>query len=243
MGAVVAEGDKTSFCIIDLGIHDSSLPNYVPGGEFHSCSSTTQGLSVGWIDVYTKGLAGQSIDISTVPAGTYWLESEVDPDDMVLETDETNNITRILVSLGGGPDAYEPNGNTTAVDARPEGGPNSPNLGPVGPQRIVDGLSISDASDVDTFRFYVNDTGTATDFVRIDFTAADGDLDLALLDGQGQVVATSAQTGSDVEELSLAGLSEGFYYAEVVGQNGATNPSYTLTLDPPQNQAPSVRGR
>ena len=84
VGDVVAAGQKTSFCILDLGVYDRSLPDYVSGGFFRTCSSTTQGLSVGWIDVYSKSLPGQNIDITDVPDGHYWLESEVDPNNNCL---------------------------------------------------------------------------------------------------------------------------------------------------------------
>lgn len=240
VGPIVAEGNKTSFCIIDLGVYDSGLPNYNPSGEFHSCSSTIQGLSVGWIDVYSKYLPGQSIDITGVPPGQYWLESEVDPLDHVLESDETNNAARIKITLGGGAvDPYEPNDTRASVDARPEGGPNSPNLGPVNPERLVQGLSIDSATDVDWFKFYANHTGGAGDLVQIQFTHASGDLDLELLDGSGASVAVSQGTGNS-ELISLSGLPEGWYYARVFGWNGALNPAYQLTINPPENGAPSV---
>ena len=240
VGPIVAEGSKTSFCIIDLGIYNSGLPDYNPSGEFHSCSSTVQGLSVGWIDVYSKYLQGQSIDITGVPPGQYWLESEVDPLDHVLESDETNNATRIKVTLGGGVvDTYEPNNTRESVDARPEGGPNSPNLGPVNPERTVQSLSIESATDVDFFKFYANHTGGAGDLVQIQFTHASGDLDLELLNGSGASVAVSQGTGNS-ELISLSGLPEGWYYARVFGKNGATNASYQLTVNPPQNGAPST---
>ena len=61
VGAEVAKGEKTSFCILDLGIEDSSLPNFSATGEFFSCASTVQGLSVGWVDVYSKGLPDQEL--------------------------------------------------------------------------------------------------------------------------------------------------------------------------------------
>jgi hypothetical protein len=74
VGDILAQGEKTSFCILDLGIYSSALPNFDPDGEFHSCGSTIQGLAVGWIDVYGAGLSGQSIDVTDVAEGTYWLE-------------------------------------------------------------------------------------------------------------------------------------------------------------------------
>lgn len=240
VGPIIAEGAKTSYCIIDLGVYNSSLPDFDPDGEFHSCSSTVQGLAVGWIDVYSKGLPGQSIDITGVPAGEYWLESEVDPENNVLESNETNNAARVKVTIGGGAiDPYEPNNSAASVDVRPEGGPNSPNLGPVNPQRVVPSLSVHLPTDVDWFKFYVNDTGAAGDLVQIQFNHAAGDLDLELLDESGAQVAIS-QGASNGEQISLAGVPEGWYYARVFGKNGATNASYNLVVDPPQNGAPSV---
>jgi Lysyl oxidase len=240
VGPVVAEGSKTSFCIIDLGVYNSSLPGYNPSGEFHSCSSTVQGLSVGWIDVYSKGLPGQSIDITGVPPGQYWLESEVDPLNLVLESNEANNATRIKVTIGAGLiDAYEPNNTRESVDARPEGGPNSPNLGPVNPQRVVQTLKIDSATDVDFFKFYANHTGGADDLVQIQFTHTAGDLDLELLDASGTPVAISQGT-TNTELISLAGRPEGWYYARIFGKGGATNASYQLTVNPPQNGAPAA---
>ena len=240
VGPIIAEGEKTSFCILDLGIYDRNLPNFDPDGQFHSCTSTIQGLSVGWLDIYSKGLAGQRIDITGVPDGTYWLESEVDPLNRVIEKDETNNIARILVTLGdGGPDYAEPNDTIPQVAARPEGGPNSPNLGPCGPERTLPDLTIHSDRDSDFFRFYLNDTGGAGDFIRIDFTKADGDLDLELYNEAGELLRVSHGAG-DWEQIPLDGQPEGWYFARAHGFAGATSPSYSLTINPSENQPPTI---
>ncbi len=241
VGDIVAEGEKTSFCILDLGIYDTGLPNFDPDGQFHSCNSTVQGLSVGWIDIYSKNLAGQRIDITGVPDGQYWLESEVDPLDAVLEKDESNNTTRVLVNIGGdgGPDYAEPNGSIGQVEGRLEGGANSPNLGPCGPERTVPDLTIHDPGDDDYFRFVMNDTGGPGDFVRIDFDQGQGDIDLALYDESGGTVRVS-HGGDGFERVSLEGLSEGWYFARAFGFDGDTSPGYSLTINPSENEAPVV---
>ena len=243
VGAIVAEGAKTSFCVIDLAVYDNSLPNFDSDGQFHSCGSTTQGLSVGWVDVYNKTLAGQNIDITGVPDGVYWLESEADPDDHILEKNEANNVTRIKVTVGQpapvNPDAYEPNGTTEVVDGRPVGGNSSPNLGPCGPQRVISGLTIHESLERDYYKFYVNHTGTSSDFVRIDFEHGLGDLDMRFYNSSGTEVASSTGT-TNREEISLNNRSQGWYYVRVHGYQGAVNPAYTLTINPPQNSAPSV---
>ena len=40
-----------------------------------------------------------SVDATGLPDGQYWLEVVVDPYNMVQETDDTNNTTRVLVTL------------------------------------------------------------------------------------------------------------------------------------------------
>lgn len=246
VGPIIAEGEKTSFCIIDLGIYDSSLPGFPPSGEFRSCGSTIQGLSIGWIDVYSKGLPDQNIDVTDVPAGEYWLESEANPGRTALESDYKNNIARIKITLtedggvGGAldPDAYEPNDADAQVLARPVGGPNSPNLGPCGPTRLVENLTINTTTDRDRFRFYMPATGTSSDFVRAIFNHSEGDLDMALYNSSGALL-TRAESVSNDETISMNGRAAGWYTAEVYGWNGATA-AYSLLVDPSANGAPSV---
>jgi hypothetical protein len=244
VGEIVAEGEKTSFCILDLAVHDRTLPNFNPSGQFHTCNSTVQGLSVGWVDIYDKTLPGQNIDITDLPDGIYWLESEVDPQNHVLELNEDNNVTRIQIVIGNpqdvSPDAYEPNDTPAEVDSRPAGKPNSPNLGPCNPKRVIENLTVHERNNDDFFKFYSNATGAAADFVRIDFTSSQGNLDLALLDaGLNEVATSSGSTGT--EQISLEGRPRGWYYIRVSGRNGALSPRYTLTVNPPANGPPAVR--
>ncbi|MCI0452470.1 MAG: pre-peptidase C-terminal domain-containing protein [Candidatus Latescibacteria bacterium] len=243
VGDIVVKGAKTSFCILDLDVYDPTLPNYDPSGQFFSCSSTVQGLSVGWIDIYDKSLSGQSIDVTGVPAGTYWLESHADPNDDFLERDEANNTTRIKFTIGAGgsinPDPYETNESFSAVAARTVGIPNSPNLGPCDPERTLTGLTFHVANDVDYFRFYATATGTPDDFVRIDFNNAIADLSLFLLDASGATIASS-ETGQSFERIELDGHPAGWYFVLARPATPVTVASYSLTIDPPANQAPSI---
>jgi subtilase family serine protease len=43
------------------------------------------------------------VDITGVPAGTYTLELTVDPEDLIFETDETNNVLRVQVTIPSDP--------------------------------------------------------------------------------------------------------------------------------------------
>jgi hypothetical protein len=99
LGDVVAVGPKTSFCLIDINHFNPSLPGSPASGVYNSCNPVYQGISVGWNDVYGSGLDGQSINVSGIPNGNYWLEVVADPLNHIQETNETNNITRIPISL------------------------------------------------------------------------------------------------------------------------------------------------
>lgn len=87
-GAVVAEGHKHGFCLLDL---ECPTPVY-------TCAN--QGISAGCSDIYVEGLPCQYIDITdlALPHGHYTLRVTVDAEDQLLEADEGNNVvTRPLV--------------------------------------------------------------------------------------------------------------------------------------------------
>jgi hypothetical protein len=46
VGDIIVEGAKTSFCVLDLIVHDSTLPGFPASPGFVSCGTTIQGLSV-----------------------------------------------------------------------------------------------------------------------------------------------------------------------------------------------------
>ena len=246
VGEIVAEGTKQTFCIIDLEVFNPTLPGFPVDPRFISCGSTTQGLSVGWVDVYDKSIEGQFIDITGVPDGHYWIESEVDPLDHVLESDESNNVALVPFTLGNppdiGPDVYEPNDLPEAVRELKVGAPNSAHVGPSNPKFTHAGLTLDSSNDVDYFRFYSNDIGTGADFVRVDFDHARGNVDLELLDDDGATLEASS-TDENFERISLKGRPEGWYYVRVFGRDGDLSPSYRVAINPPSNEPPVVEVR
>jgi len=241
--AISFSGEKTSFCLIDGGVLDASLPNFVGSSTYTSCSSTVQGISVGWYDVYGKYLSGQNIDITDMDDGTYWLESVVDPDNTVLESDETNNVARVKVTIGLPEpivaDPYEPNDSMSATGARVIGAVNSPNLGPTAPQLSMTGLTIATSNDDDWFRFYVAGIGGPGHQVKVEFSHGLGDIDMRLFNDSGVELERSDSVANQ-EVVSLNGRGNGWYYVRVYGYSGATNPEYTITFEPPSNAPPAI---
>lgn len=92
-GAVVRNGKKVGFCLMDITRIDTTAN---PSARY-TCSS--QGIQAGWADVYSSNLSGQWIDITGVPAGSYVLEIAMDPMNVIDEADETNNTGRLNVTI------------------------------------------------------------------------------------------------------------------------------------------------
>jgi hypothetical protein len=99
----VAPSQKVGFCLADSAHVDAFGPGSVvysqlTTGPLRFCeknnptaSSVTMGISPGWRDIYGSGVAFQWVDVSDVTPGTYWLSASSDPDNVVEESDETNN--------------------------------------------------------------------------------------------------------------------------------------------------------
>lgn len=99
VGSLAASEVKTSFHISDSArIPD---PMYANAVSYPSANTGLyQNISVGFGDVYSQGTEGQSISLAGVPSGPlYWLRQVVDPDNLFLEKDYTNNSFEILIDL------------------------------------------------------------------------------------------------------------------------------------------------
>jgi hypothetical protein len=97
--AEVAPALKVGFCLIDstrIETHGPSSRVYTTatnnfcGQNEPTRSSIVQGVSAGWRDLYDRTLAFQWVDITDVQPGVHWLRAEIDPDDIVRESNEVN---------------------------------------------------------------------------------------------------------------------------------------------------------
>ncbi|MBK6884145.1 MAG: T9SS type A sorting domain-containing protein [Flavobacteriales bacterium] len=120
---IINSGYKLGFCLMDYNtcsdgavnnhckdnntqynsgttLHGSDFPNFGLGGGNYGCGMTRQGISSGYTDIYSEYLDGMWIDI---PSGTcngdYWIVYEVDPLDVVIEEDNSNNWTAVPITL------------------------------------------------------------------------------------------------------------------------------------------------
>jgi hypothetical protein len=93
IGEEVAAGRKVSFCLEDVQRWDSASNPF----GLYTCDN--QGIQAGWSDIYDSGLPGQWIDVTGLPAGTYTLEIAINPEQVLVEADYTNNATSIEVQI------------------------------------------------------------------------------------------------------------------------------------------------
>jgi hypothetical protein len=91
---VVAMGHKMSFALIDLArFYEDAGPRKYP------LADGTQGITVGWADIYNWGLDCQWVDITGVPSGDYLLEVVINPEEQVEEITFDNNVALIPVTI------------------------------------------------------------------------------------------------------------------------------------------------
>ena len=105
LGEVVASSGKVSYCVRDTDPVQTldpalSVPADAPEkAHYYACGWTLQGLSAGWVDTYWQNTPGQYVDISGLPNGDYVLVSTVDPENLLIETDDDNNTAWLAFSL------------------------------------------------------------------------------------------------------------------------------------------------
>jgi hypothetical protein len=93
--------DKVSFCLRD-NRRVPGQPVVVPRTHYGECSRTReQGISPGWVDVYSADLDGQWLRLPDGAAGLLCLDLRADPLNLVAETDETDNGTSLTVRVTG----------------------------------------------------------------------------------------------------------------------------------------------
>jgi hypothetical protein len=99
VGPTVATQVKTSYALVDSDDYDLSLPGAPDDRVYDNHNDPLLGISIGWADVYSKNVPRQWIEVTGLLSGQYWLEVEVDPYNLIQETDNSNNVTRVLVDL------------------------------------------------------------------------------------------------------------------------------------------------
>lgn len=220
-GDIVATGGKISFCLLDIEKYDPTAPS----STYDTCDEVRQGISAGWSDVYDSTLPDQYINVASVPDGFYFLEVTVDPDNQIIESDESNNSTAIEVEINRGAAGFGDRFEPSASFDEPH------NLGAV-IDRIEDGLSIHNADDIDYYLVTAAEPGSFN--AEITYTQVLGDINLSIYDSSENLIVSSTETtGIDTANWSVE-RGESFYL-KVEGVGNISN-GYSLRLNGPGEQ-------
>lgn len=97
-GTQTAIGSKVGFCLVDSEqIESGSDQSYSEEGDKFcqednpGATELRMGISPGWRDIYDATTTLQWVDVSDVTPGRYWIGAITDPNDEILESNETNN--------------------------------------------------------------------------------------------------------------------------------------------------------
>ncbi|MEM6313639.1 MAG: lysyl oxidase family protein, partial [Planctomycetota bacterium] len=251
-------GEKVGFCLINISTYDASTPGYsqspgvgiysndpnfrdyydiAPGQFFfesYGCG-LRQGISVGRADIYSSGLDSQWIDVTGVPAGTYFLEVTLDAQNAILESDETNNTIQVEVTIsdtgstanGIQQDRFDNiNSNDTFETAT--------DLGSLG-DRVEASLTLHAAYDTDFFKF----TAASSQDIEIDLNVIGaGDPNLFLYDADFNEIDRSTNPFGN-ESVAASLVAGETYFLEVENYQYLDDlvGNYALIFDGPQPTA------
>lgn len=99
-GKTVGTGKKATFCFLDTRRVSPPVTGSPSMSHYNVCGTGIQGISVGWMDIYTWNLDGQSIDLTGVADGDYWLVYVLDPQKALRESNTDNNFAAQKIRLG-----------------------------------------------------------------------------------------------------------------------------------------------
>jgi Lysyl oxidase len=105
-GELKGTGAKTGFCFWDNTVYNLSLPSARQTPYYTSCGTSASlkvkmGISVGWSDKYSAGLAYQWIKINGLRDGNYKVRVIADPQNWFLESNNANNGTWTDIKISG----------------------------------------------------------------------------------------------------------------------------------------------
>jgi hypothetical protein len=204
---------KTSFCLMDTVLVDGQLPGAPKNAVYMQCGNLFQGVSVGWADIYGSHLPGQEIDLTRLKDGDYRLIIEVDPKNHLLETNEDDNISCVLLRISVAAqsvDVLDPNGCDDGTDPPPPGGV------------TVTSISPNSASVGEAISVLINGTGFS-EGVGVDFDNGRGSKPIA----SNVVVASSTEIFATVTVKRRGGNASDNVWDLVVG-SGVLQDGFTV---------------
>ncbi|MFN2389725.1 MAG: lysyl oxidase family protein [Actinomycetota bacterium] len=113
--AEVVRSGKQAFCIVptdavDLTLKGATWTGYSEDGLHTQCGGSSsvwvrEHLEPGWGDTYYQGIPGQSLEVTGLPNGWYYIRVHANPTGLLLDADPGNDVEQRMFFLGGEPGA------------------------------------------------------------------------------------------------------------------------------------------
>jgi len=109
-GEEVQRSRKQGYCLVPTDAVDLTVPRAAFGPSLTGLATACRGrsalsvrevLDAGWADTYYQSVAGQAINITKIPNGTYILRVTVNPGDVLHEVTAANNVADRVIRLRG----------------------------------------------------------------------------------------------------------------------------------------------
>jgi hypothetical protein len=92
--SLVRDGTRRGYCM-----HDGTTFTHLCGRGLPGLLSLRQGIGPAATSRWAPMAEGQSFDVTNVPSGRYWLVHRADPGGRLLESDDANNASSMLVDF------------------------------------------------------------------------------------------------------------------------------------------------
>jgi hypothetical protein len=104
VGTLLTTSPKVDFCMTPdtfVGGVPNTTATGIPSPDDCDDPNGVLGLSVGWGDLYDHEDAGNNIDISNLPDGTYWLRAQADPGNYFAQSGPNQTVTDTQLQIKG----------------------------------------------------------------------------------------------------------------------------------------------
>lgn len=230
-GTLAVLGHKIGFCLEDIEQWD---PNASPNRRY-DCNY--QGIQKGWADVYTEDTPCQWIDVTGLAAGNYTLEMETNPNRSLPESDYSNNMAAIPISLSDDCGAVPANDSFSNANVIPR----SPfSFRTYNACASKEPGEPNHAGNVGGNSIWYRGTALANTVIQLSTEGSDFDTLLAVYTGSSVNNLTLVASNDDADinnkfsRLSFNAIAGTVYSIAVDGYDGAFGTA-VLTINPPAN--------
>ena len=222
----------------DMSIHSATDADYysftlVGDGDTHNAIRLTYDTSLCDLDIRVYDalnnevgtlrdvVDGTEISLNGLAAGTYYVR-------IMGENGSTGYYDlewNFAKSLSMTPDPYDYSGNNDSMEKAVTSFIQGRHYA------TASGSTSIEPQDVDYFKFTMIGICNFGNYISVNNISGRGEIDLELLDAEGNVIRTSYAHSSTSRRINMEGIGEGTYYVRIFGDTDAAYGTYSINYD------------